>query len=862
MALVLGQKPSLGDFAPQASQGPATAMSTHQNVTFTDAEPGHIHDSYTELDSTRQVAMPQEVPMGDFLSRPQELAAYTWTAGGPIFHEILYPWDLFMNHPTVQRRIANYRLFQGTLCLKIVLNGNSFLYGRLIASYIPLVQYDALTRWRSGVNADFVGASQKPHIYLDPCTSQGGEMRLPYLNPFQASDVVLGDYSVLGALQIADINRLQHSSGASDEVTIRVYGWLENVKLSVPTDFEPISAGVFEPQADEYGVGAVSRPASTIAAIASRLVSAPVIGPFARATEIAASATSKIASVFGYSRPPMVTSSIYRPLTKASIAVSNMEDDVQKLSLDVKQELSIDPRIDGACGEDPFDVKSIAQHESYLKSFTWEEGQARDSLLQNFVVTPGLFRVHGSGDNVETHLPACAYAVLPFKYWRGTMKFRFQVVCSKFHRGRLRFVYDPYGASVEPPDYNKVYSTVVDISESTDFMIECGWGQTTLWRQSNDYTNTETTFMRNTPLFWSPFDDPWGNGVLSVYIVNELTTPSDVSTEIEINTFVSVGDDFEVAVPTAEWISRLRVSNPGGTIGPNNADSLEFQPQAMEEDQADAPIASTNPDAPEATEGIRLAPETDPVDYTHAIHFGEVFKSFRPLLKRYMAHETIPVDVTGGNTTSIQIWRWALPFVPGIVNSPAAPATSPLVDTIDGKYAYGYMTHLRYLTLAHVGWKGGVRWLVDLTGFSCCNQASTLGIATRSTGCRPTNQFFALGNPTVYPTNAATRDVLVAYKDYTGLEGAMVHHPVSQPVANFEVPYYSIWRFAPSRASEDFETFTGSDYMPCWKYGISIDEGGKWGRINTMCAAAEDFSVSFFVGAPPFYLELIPPGTV
>jgi hypothetical protein len=45
-------------------------------------------------------------------------------------------------------------------------------------------------------------------------------------------------------------------------------------------------------------------------------------------------------------------------------------------------------------------------------------------------------------------------------------------------------------------------------------------------------------------------NEDFGNGVIGVYVVNELTTPnSTIDNNIEINVFVSMGDDFEVFVP-------------------------------------------------------------------------------------------------------------------------------------------------------------------------------------------------------------------------------------------------------------------------------------------------------------------------
>jgi hypothetical protein len=83
----------------------------------------------------------------------------------------------------------------------------------------------------------------------------------------------------------------------------------------------------------------------------------------------------------------------------------------------------------------------------------------------------------------EIAMPSLAYASMPFQFWKGTIKYRFQVCSSSFHKGRLKFVWDPFGTPTIAAEYNTAYTQIVDISEANDFTIEVGWGQTTPWRQ-------------------------------------------------------------------------------------------------------------------------------------------------------------------------------------------------------------------------------------------------------------------------------------------------------------------------------------------------------------------------------------------
>jgi hypothetical protein len=227
----------------------------------------------------------------------------------------------------------------------------------------------------------------------------------------------------------------------------------------------------------------------------------------------------------------------------SSLAVTTVPDGVAKLSVDDKQELSIDPRIAGLGSEDPLDIRSIAKRESYLTSFTWAIGTAPETLLWNARVDPVTWAENGSP--TAFYLPACAMAALPFEYWTGTMNFRFQIVASSFHKGRLKIVYDPQFLATN--EYNTNYLEVIDIADKTDFTISIANGQSRTYLNHHLPGSDSVTQMYSTTPYASVEE---GNGVVGVYVVNELTTPnSTVNNDIEINVYVSMGDDFEVAQP-------------------------------------------------------------------------------------------------------------------------------------------------------------------------------------------------------------------------------------------------------------------------------------------------------------------------
>jgi len=293
---------------------------------------------------------------------------------------------------------------------------------------------------------------------------------------------------------------------------------------------------------------AIDRPsalASSIAKTAGRLENIPAIGPYMRSTSAVAQGVADVAKHFGYSRPIETDPPKgMKPQYCGVLANTNVPDTSNKLSVDVKQELTIDPRVVGLSDKDELNIKHLAMKESYLTTFQWLTSNTPENRLFNCVVTPLLYDVAATS-SVEIHLTPMAFATIPFKYWRGSLNYRFQFACSNYHKGRVRIVYEP--ANVVNNEYNVVYSHIVDLAVEQDFTLRIGWGSKWPFLQSSAVDNIQTHFSKTDPVI---SNDVFHNGVVSVYVLNTLTTPNSVvDNDIGVNVYVSASDDFEVAVP-------------------------------------------------------------------------------------------------------------------------------------------------------------------------------------------------------------------------------------------------------------------------------------------------------------------------
>lgn len=814
-------------------------QTAYENVGFADQMDPYLYDMESPMDPTRMLQDTNDASLENFFSRPLKIHDEEWGTGAALYFSI-DPWSLYLENARVGNRMVNYNLLRSTLHIKVVCNGNGFQYGRAIASYLPFDVFDTLSVNAGAVTQDIVQASQQPHIYIDPCTSTAGEMKIPFFYHKNYLNVADTDWGDLGTLTTRSINDLKHANGASDQVTVSVFAWIENVSLNVLTSVEP---NTLVPQAgseieEGNSKGFISGPATTVAKIAGLGKMIPAIAPFATATEAAATTVASIAKSLGYSRPPVTADPpAYKLAANSSLALTTVPDGIAKLTVDDKQELTIDPRIAGIGAHDALNIKEIAKRESFLTKFSWVMGTAPETLLWNARIDPVTWAESG-GISPAFHFPACAMAALPFKFWTGTMKFRFQVVCSAFHKGRIKLVYDPNFLATN--EYNTNYLQIIDLAETQDFTIEIGNGQeTTLLTHHLPGLESVTQMYSTTP--FASIEQ--GNGVVGVYVVNELTTPnSSVNNDIEINVFVSMGDDFEVFVPD-DHIQAFVFKPQAG-----------FEPQSGSESIIPESQNTTEPSAPQHEESISLGPSCADNSLVNKVYTGESIATFRTMLKRYNLHSSIGPKNFPPNEFYGR--RSMFPYLRGNVFD--------AVDTTAANASYNYCNTvlLHWVTYAFSGWRGSIRWKILPRGFLNPNNMPCYYIQRHAVGETEFQRGQTNQQSNTSPSMSAEAVVYevgstpAILKPFSGMKGMHYQNGYVNPTTEFECPFYSPYRFSPGKT----QSFTGpiSFWTEGFDYRIWVD-GNDESAFDFYCAAGEDYQAYFFTGLPRMYYESSPP---
>lgn len=775
-------------------------------------------------DSTRDSLFQNvDASLASFFERPIMARTYTWTPGqGSPFTAIFVPWNDFFGNSRVINRINNYNLMRANLHVRFLINGNGFYYGRLMADYFPLNVYDDVTSGATLIPDNAVQASQRMKVFIDPSTCCSQEMELPFVYTKDGVSIVSGEWSQLGGVYVRELQGLKHANASVQPLTITVMLWATDVQYAIPTSAS--SSALIAQAGDEYdSSGPVEATASAVAAMAGAVSSVPGIGGFALATQMAAKSVSKAASIMGWSRPCEIEPARdMRPKYVSDLAPAGAGDNVAKLSVDSKQEVTVDPNVVGIDLPDEMGIAAIAARESWLTSVPWTTGRIAGDLLWTARVSPHICRLSSS----VYYLPACQFAAWPFQWWRCKMRYRLQIVASDYHKGRLRVVWDPsYVQSVEA---NVQFTKIIDISEERDVTVEVDWGQTQHFLQTPANLTAGSNIWRNTPAFSTA--SAGYNGVFSVYVLNDLATPnSTVNNDIAFNVYVSAVD-LEVAVPTS--------------IG---AYTNQYAATVQAGEEMAVMDSSNDPGCGPAQSQYQMGEDTSDANDA-LVYFGERVVSFRQLLKRYNEHSSFVIANTSATVPAV----WApiftdVPFYYGYNN---AALHSP---TVAGKFSYVSNTLLQWLMPAYACMRGAQRSKYVVT-------TTTPGAVGNLTVLRTPGIAFSLPTaPTVLSITSQSAYARLANPNRRDcLAGAATTSAANQPFLEVEFPFYKPLRFDESKSVQQTAPILQSPFFNTHMVEVTLAPGTTPVVLTRYTGVGEDFGLYWFQGCPPLVL-LAPP---
>lgn len=414
-------------------------------------------------------------------------------------------------------KVNNFEWFKANFVIRLVINANPFVAGRLYLSYrcsAPVLDgMDIYAKGRAGITS-------YPGVEIDLQSNTAAEIVIPWLSVADAMSLTRDSYNVV-TVDLWALCPLVTPDAALG-IPYRIYGWFKDVELRGPT---PLKAVLQSSEAP----GPITQISSGVSKVAGRLSRVPVIGTIASKVKWASDLVGGVASVFGWSRPidgsnaQAVVSVPGRGFsqftskdTATVLGMSNdncIAEDTQNFYADV----------------DEMQVEYICGRPGLVSVLPWKTTDTFGSTLGVFELSPRALNSNQYVDGTVTpwriyeDLPLCDYVIRSFAYWRADFVFRISVVKTSFHVGRLEVIFIP-GTKIPMDgdliDTTNAWKEVFDITERNEFEVVVPYmQQKVMCRSFEERTST-------LPPDWV--------GFLVIRTETPLTAPSTVDQAVNI----------------------------------------------------------------------------------------------------------------------------------------------------------------------------------------------------------------------------------------------------------------------------------------------------------------------------------------
>jgi hypothetical protein len=506
-----------------------------------DLDPSFINSSSDSLS--------QEVK--EFLQKPVIIASgnFSTTDTYSTFPEFLSPNDILgSNNSMMADKLKGYLGFRATTVLRLVVNATRFQQGRYNVQFVPtggaLTGSTGNSRNRlNAITSTLVQRIQLPHVELDLNCDTEAVLKYKYnsaynffpMSSFSSSTSLMA----FGIFKIYPYAPLVAGSGSttcgytlwasfedielvSAAVPQSGRGYSVNTRRKNETDIEQVSSGM----------GPISSALMRVKGAADVFTRVPLLSSYASMTSWYSEILAGAASAFGWSRPINLEHS-GRVTQNYLPYAANVDgpDDSFPLSYSYKNQVG---KAQGFSGTDidEMDFSFLCSIPTYSLTGTWTTAQASGVALQTIPVRPLALLVTRTvtGVGISDIGPYQLIANL-FEQWRGSMIYKFKLVKTEFHSGRLAVSFSPCSSSFSAiiptlAETAFLHRQIIDIRECNEFTFVVPFISSTPYKLSTDIIGT---FM--------------------VHILDPLIAPDTVSSSVGIILEHCMGPDAEFAVP-------------------------------------------------------------------------------------------------------------------------------------------------------------------------------------------------------------------------------------------------------------------------------------------------------------------------
>lgn len=502
-------------------------------------------DNYIQ-DIVAFLQKPQLIKAGSFASTDTVSSFAADAVAFPFFYSTIPMW---------QEKLRGFFGIRMDLSFRLVVNATRFQQGRYMLLWKPFGGSDSSSAKNLAITAGHVMTltqrTQMPHAEIDINCDTEIEFKIPFSSQYNfchVRSITAGNqYNSLGVIQIYPYVALKATAGALT-CSYSLYVSAEKIELisvAAPQSgrFTTTRKGKNETnlEQDSANMGPISSIMAKVNAATSILSGVPLLSSYSQTAGWMADVVGRTAAVFGYSRPVNLVKA--DRMTKEIfpyIASSDGPDNSFPFSLSYKNELGSMTGI-SPTDLDEMDFTFLCTIPVYDRIISWIPANPAGLALASWGVGPHGTSTPSTIVNTRSmsHFPPYRYVSNYFKFWRGTMVYKFKIVKTEFHSGRLSFTFTPRTTSqnlIATPsglDLPYIHREIVDIRIDNEVTFKVPFVSDTPWK----------------PCFPTSNDDIHLTGIFTINVVDALVAPETVTQEVSIILEISMAPDVEFAVP-------------------------------------------------------------------------------------------------------------------------------------------------------------------------------------------------------------------------------------------------------------------------------------------------------------------------
>lgn len=591
------------------------------------------------------------------------------------------PFKKWFDQMAVQSRLVYYRYTKFDLTIRLSVSTSPYNYGKAIFAYVPFAANpDGI------IDPTYQELASTPYsVIVDYSRSNTYEITIPWHEPYFAHDKIKEstsscpwDQSYLFFVPIYGPLSSANTGGVAGTMSCVLSYQARNVQYFLPS-VDPQMGKTEKPQKSE---GVISGPAKVVSTVAGALSGIPFLAPFAVATQMAADAVGGIASLFGFSNPPILAP------TKAYSTNANCRSLIDvtypggKLSLTGNQELGFAPNpFDG--NVDVMTNLSIARRWGVFGTATFTNTTAVGAGFA-YEVRP----------NLPLATPTPLDLVSSFhRYWRGSIEFGVEICSNSFHRGRIAVIWSPTIMSLpitleDVVGINPIY--VMDLAVGNKFNFTVPYLSDKDWLLTASCGSATQTDWAST------------NGYIHFVVYSEIVAPTaGINPSIKCIIFGRGGEDIEFAVQDNNYVNAIcdeRYSGAWASFGDFSSttfptlDAAKFFKAGSGNTIPGSVVAQIGFDEPIVLGNFKMD-DSNRVKRT----IGEPYVSTRQLCKRPSIAYVPNLETTGSHAIIV----------------PTGPRGHIRFKNATDAYIKGWSSPLTRLAEVFGGWRGTMRYCIS-----------------------------------------------------------------------------------------------------------------------------------------------------